>query len=71
MCIRDRGYLSGQDPIMEHADITMETAEIHSMSMEFFTDPWMKEFFGDRETVSYTHLDVYKRQAQKACAEMR
>ena len=34
---------------MEHADITMETAEIHSMSMEFFTDPWMKEFFGDRE----------------------
>ena len=44
-----QGYLSGQDPIMEHADITMETAEIHSMSMEFFTDPWMKEFFGDRE----------------------
>ena len=44
-----QGYLSGQDPIMEHADITMETAEIHSMSMEFFADPWMKEFFGDRE----------------------
>ena len=43
-----QGYLSGKDPILEHADITMETAEIHSMSMEFFTDPWMKEFFGER-----------------------
>lgn len=43
-----QGYLSGKDPILEHADITMETAEIHSMSMEFFTDPWMKDFFGER-----------------------
>ncbi len=43
-----QGYLSGMDPIREHADITMETAETHSMSMEFFTDPWMKLFFGDR-----------------------
>ena len=43
-----QGYLSGMDPIREHADITMETAETHSMSMEFFTDPWMKEFFGER-----------------------
>lgn len=43
-----QGYLSGKDPIKEHADITMETAEIHSMSMEFFTEPWMDKFFGDR-----------------------
>jgi len=43
-----QGYLSGKDPIREHADITMETAETHSMSMEFFTEPWMKYFFGDR-----------------------
>ena len=43
-----QGYLSGQDPIREHADITMETAEIHSMSMEFFTEKWMPLFFGDR-----------------------
>lgn len=43
-----QGYLAGMDPIKEHADITMETAETHSMSMEFFTEPWMKEFFGDR-----------------------
>ena len=28
-----QGYVSGSDPIEEHWDITMETAEIHSMSM--------------------------------------
>ena len=43
-----QGYLSAQDPIREHADITMETAEIHSMSMEFFTEKWMDLFFGDK-----------------------
>lgn len=43
-----QGYLSGKDPIQEHRDITMETAEIHSMSMEFFTGNWMELFFGDR-----------------------
>lgn len=47
-----QGYISGKDPIREHADITMETAEIHSMSMEFFTEPWMNLFFGE-ETENY------------------
>ncbi len=43
-----QGYLSGKDPIREHADITMETAETHSMSMEFFTEPWMNLLFGTK-----------------------
>lgn len=43
-----QGYVSAEDPILEHSDITMETAETHSMSMEFFTNPWMELFFGDR-----------------------
>lgn len=43
-----QGYLSGKDPIREHADIGMETAEIHSMAMEFFTQKWMPLFFGER-----------------------
>lgn len=43
-----QGYLAAEDPIQEHADITMETAEIHSMSMEFFTEPWMKLFFREK-----------------------
>ena len=44
-----QGYLVGkEDPVREHWDITMETAETHSMSMEFFTNPWMDWFFGER-----------------------
>lgn len=45
-----QGYLMRNEPIREFLDITMETAEIHSMSMEYFTYGWMKEFFGDRYT---------------------
>lgn len=41
-------YLVKDDPIHEHWDITMETAETHSMSMEFFTEPWMNLLFGER-----------------------
>jgi len=43
-----QGYVSGNDEILEHLDITMETAEIHSMSMEYFTYNWMNLFFGER-----------------------
>lgn len=43
-----QGYIAAKDPIMEHRDITMDTAEIHSMSMEFFTSPYMEKFFADR-----------------------
>ena len=43
-----QGWISAKDPIREHSDITMETAETHSMSMEFFTEPWMELFFGSR-----------------------
>ena len=53
-----QGYLSGKDPIREHSDITMETAEIHSMSMEFFTQKWMPLFFGHRaEDYIEMHLE--------------
>ena len=52
-----QGYLSGKDPIKEHADITMETAEIHSMSMEFFTEKWMDLFFKDPEEYKKMHLE--------------
>ncbi len=43
-----QGFISAKDPIKEHADITMETAETHSMSMEFFTEKWMPLFFAGR-----------------------
>ncbi len=36
---------------------TYESCEIHSMSMEFFTWPWMKLFFEDEEAkYKYSHL---------------
>ena len=36
---------------------TLETCEIHSMSMEFFTHPWMELFFGDAaDKYRYSHL---------------
>ena len=43
-----QGYITADDPIIEHNDITMEIAETHSMSMEFFTEPWMPLIFGNR-----------------------
>ena len=53
-----QGYLSGKDPIKEHADIGMETAEIHSMAMEFFAEQWMPLFFGERaEDYRKMHLE--------------
>ncbi len=36
---------------------TYETAEVHSMSMEFFTWPWMEGFFGS-ETVKYRYAHL-------------
>ena len=39
------------------ADYSLETAEVHSMAMEFFTWPWMEGFFGDQtQKYYYTHL---------------
>lgn len=44
-----QGYLLRDEEIREFSDITMETAEIHSMSMEYFTYQWMELFFGSRK----------------------
>lgn len=48
-----QGYVVRDEEIREYADITMETAEIHSMSMEYFTYGWMGNFFGDRKDDYY------------------
>ncbi len=53
-----QGYLVRNEEIREVADITMETAEIHSMSMEYFTYGWMDLFFGKRKDDYLTmHLE--------------
>ena len=41
----------------ELSEFTYETAEVHSMSMEFFTWPWMEGFFGPTTgKYRYSHL---------------
>ncbi len=50
-------YLQRDVRPLKLIDMTMEVAETHSMSMEFFTHPWMKEFFGDdAEKYYYAHV---------------
>lgn len=52
-----QAYASRHFRIPEYLFPTSEAAEIHSMSMEFFTWPWMKYFFGeDTEKYKYAHL---------------
>jgi M3 family oligoendopeptidase len=44
-------------PVEEYYWPTSDAAEIHSMSMEFFTWPWMHLFFGDqKEKYQFMHL---------------
>jgi M3 family oligoendopeptidase len=50
-------YMSRDFTIPEYRNPTLESAEIHSMSMEFLTYPWMKLFFGeDTEKFKFTHM---------------
>ena len=50
-------WSSSRFPFDEYHWPTSDAAEIHSMSMEFFTWPWMRLFFGpDTEKYYYMHL---------------
>ncbi len=50
-------YMSRDIPVEVCKWPTMESCEIHSMSMEFFAHPWMRDFFGeDTEKYYYSHL---------------
>ena len=52
-----QAYLSSGIKIPEYQNPTLESCEIHSMSMEFFTWPYMNLFFGkDAEKYKYSHL---------------
>ncbi|MFA1821928.1 M3 family oligoendopeptidase [Virgibacillus oceani] len=52
-----QAYSSRKFELPEYTDPTHEAAEIHSMSMEFFTWPWMELFFKeDTLKYKYTHL---------------
>ena len=50
-------YSSRNQPLSSYIWPTMEAAEIHSMSMEYFTWPWMDRFFKeDTDRFKYKHL---------------
>ncbi len=50
-------FRSKELPLAEYYFPTLEACEIHSMSMEFFTYPWMKNFFKeDEEKYKFSHL---------------
>ncbi|WP_026692228.1 M3 family oligoendopeptidase [Peribacillus kribbensis] len=50
-------YMSRDYEVPEYTWPTHEACEIHSMSMEFLTWPWMELFFqGDTDKYKYTHL---------------
>lgn len=52
-------YSSGNFDIPEYYWPTYEAAEIHSMSMEFFTWPWMELFFKeDTDKYKFSHLSA-------------
>lgn len=53
-----QAYASRHFHFKEYGEPTMETAEIHSMSMEFLTYPWMKLFFeNDTDKFKFSHLN--------------
>jgi len=50
-------YLSREFEVPEYYGPTLEACEIHSMSMEFFTWPWMNLFFEkDAQKYKFSHL---------------
>lgn len=50
-------YMSRGIEVPEYQFPTMEAAEIHSMSMEYFTYPWMHLFFEDKtDRFKFSHL---------------
>ncbi|MGP1577046.1 MAG: M3 family oligoendopeptidase [Treponema sp.] len=52
-----QAYQSRNARLLEYVWPTYEACEIHSMSMEFFTWPWMKLFFEEQaDKFQFTHL---------------
>lgn len=51
------GYINADRIPSEYRNPTLESCEVHSMSMEFFAWPWAEDFFGeDADKFRYSHL---------------
>lgn len=52
-----QGFLGAKQVVPEYRAPGYECCEMHSMSMEFLTYPWMENFFGDKtEKFKYFHI---------------
>ena len=52
-----QGYMSRNIGCPDYRSPTLEACEIHSMSMEFITYPWMEYFFeGEADKYRYSHV---------------
>jgi len=51
-------YLASSIEIIEYQEYTHDVAEIHSMSMEFFTGNWMELFFRD-DAAKYLYMHLF------------
>ncbi len=52
-----QNYLCREYEIPEYCMGPEDVSEIHSMSMEFLTEPWVKDFFGeDGEKYKFSHM---------------
>jgi len=52
-----QGYSSRDKTVIDYLSPTMEAAEVHSMSLEYLTWPFMERFFGDgAQTYRDSHL---------------
>ena len=52
-----QGYMSSNIKVPDYRSPTLEACEIHSMSMEFFTYPWMNLFFEEEERkYKFSHI---------------
>ena len=62
-------FRSRHNDIIEYRWPSSESAEIHSMSMEHLTYPWMKEFFEeDTDKYLFSHMDARLRSIPYLCA---
>ena len=53
-----QGYASRNIKVPEYQSPTLEACEIHSMSMEFFAEPFIEYFFGDQaDKYRFSHLE--------------
>jgi len=54
-----QSYMSNKIEIPDLRFPTLESCEIHSMSMEFFAHPWMKDLFGDdADKYIFNHIET-------------